>query len=303
MERLPDALITTAMLLAAVFVAFLVLALLFRWVGFARARRRFSDLDMDRLREELVEHVSSKSKNRRQPVPLKIFWKGRRIPRTARYEVVKPLLEEGILHTVEKDKPASEGQDLADDFKRWLNGQGDRFFAWLTPMAPEIVFLSDMDWEVLKRQHYSARQLLEMRNVINVFGDGNTFGNGNQVDHSRHVDKSRHKTRAGRDNIGSGISGGSTVSVRWLNGSNETENLAALAAALRKDAAALESDDDRAFARSLATRVDEKAAAAEPDKEEVAHVLQRVASFVTPLATAMTETHKILGIFWPSETG
>lgn len=36
---------------------------------------------------------------------------------------------------------------------------------------------------------------------------------------------------------------------------------------------------------------------------EVAHVLERVASFATPLATAMTETHKILGLFWPSETG
>ncbi|MBP2215980.1 hypothetical protein [Arthrobacter sp. CAN_C5] len=281
-------------------VAIVLIAVLLRWFGVTRARKKLSDADLDRIREELVEYMQSVSANRGQAKPLKLFWKGKRLSRTSKWLVVDRLLKEDIICAEAPNKTEKADGTLFDEIAQWLGGLLDKFLAWLVLAAPGRVFLSDRDWDFMMAKHLSARNLLEERNVIIVNGDGNVFGRKNKVksDFSRD-DRSRSKVKAGGDVSGSNVTGDSEIHTRWQAGSRKSEDLKALAAALRSDAENL-GPDHCEIAHKLASNVDEKADQQPHERNDIEVVLQRVASFAAPLATVLTETHRILKSFWPT---
>ncbi|MBG0738703.1 hypothetical protein IV500_04630 [Paeniglutamicibacter antarcticus] len=194
------------MLWIGIVVAFFGLLLVFRIVGLARVRKNFSKADMDKLREELVDYMSAKSRNRRQLLPLKPFWKGRHLTRTARWVVVRPLLREGILWEEAPVPTSKASQDNTDVIVQVSTSRAEIFMRWWVPRPPPKVYLSDLDWEAMKHGHLSARKLLEDRNVIIV-------GHGTHLGDDIHYDASTHTTTVGRDYNHVETSGGSRADV------------------------------------------------------------------------------------------
>jgi hypothetical protein len=294
-QRVVDYLLVWVYLLLAVLVVLLVR----RFVGVAAARKKYDPEALDQMRAELVSYVKRQTADQGTDEDLRGFWKGQHVSAIAKVMIIRPILKKKILIPYQPKASKNEDMGVLLEILSLFWDAIAAFGKWLVPVAPRFVHLSQRDWQVMLNEHLSSMDLLARYDVtINKPKRSQFhFGPGDNVQTDDH---STTRIKSGRDTIGSGVSGGSRVEIgEWHAASRSPKGLRALAAALRLDAGALEASPDlHSNAHRLAEQVEEEST--NPNGERVPALLERVAAFVAPLATIMTESHKIIMEWLPT---
>lgn len=219
------------------------------------------------LQAELLDAIKRVSANRRTPVDIRPFWRGKGIKPSQRNAVIDPLIRSHEVYVPEKTSSDLAGLEFVTDL---LN------FAFYRP--PSHLVLTDRTWELMVQQGLDGRGIVIER--VGTLNWQSQSTNGGDIINS---------PQAGRDadvqadNFHKKIPQGISV-----------DQLTDLVAALRADARNMEDQDDRARVRSLAEKLEDESGSENPDQDKVEGMVARATRYASDTAGLMVVTGKLL---------
>jgi hypothetical protein len=225
--------------------------------------------DLEWLQAELLDSVKEASANRGTFVTLERFWwsvqKQVKLTNAQRTQVIMALVEKRHLYLPPEDR--------SDPVMYGLRALGRYVFC----IPPRGVILTDRTWELMI---HGASGSIVIGTVTNMNYQSVNTGGGNAV----------NTTMAGRDvSVRAG-----DVKSRASSSGLSSDDLIALATALRADARSFTDADAKAEVRALADKVEDEAAAAQPDDDRVVGMVQRAIKYASQFGDAMNATSKLV---------